>query len=476
MFCPNCGRQLPDDSAFCEQCGTQIEPEQGANVVNESQTAPPKAPPANTGKTTEQLSQFVKKNKKVIGISAGVLVVIVAVMIFILTRPLTVKLGDYITVSFSGYDTMGHASYHFDSEAFYQDYAGKIAYQVINSGDLINDEVACEMLLQECVSGELSKSTELSNGEEITFQWTCDDDAAREDFDVRLSYEDLNFVVEGLEEAETADPFADVEIVYSGIGPNGEASVVNNSDASYAYDLDYVVEPSSGLSNGDTITISLPWAETEEGQEYYLSTYGVIFSETEKTYTVEGLGAYVSALSQINEETMEEMRSRGEDALRAEAAQDWLDGISLDSINYIGSYLLTAKDTNQNSSRNNMLYLIYQVQSSANFPEDGFQESFSYYYTVRFDDLIVMPDNTITVDFGEYEVPDDRSDKEFNNRRSYYNGYEDMDTLFRECVSVNVDRYKYETNIAENQPSGEEQSTENQSTEEQSNAEQESEE
>ena len=28
MFCPNCGKQLPDDSTFCEHCGVKIEPEQ----------------------------------------------------------------------------------------------------------------------------------------------------------------------------------------------------------------------------------------------------------------------------------------------------------------------------------------------------------------------------------------------------------------------------------------------------------------
>ncbi|MBR0311016.1 MAG: zinc-ribbon domain-containing protein, partial [Oscillospiraceae bacterium] len=24
MFCPNCGTQLPDDSAFCENCGVRL--------------------------------------------------------------------------------------------------------------------------------------------------------------------------------------------------------------------------------------------------------------------------------------------------------------------------------------------------------------------------------------------------------------------------------------------------------------------
>ena len=83
---------------------------------------------------------------------------------------------------------------------------------------------------------------------------------------------------------------------------------------------------------------------------------------------------------------------------------------------YLGSYLLMAKDTDGRMNPNNMLYLVYQVQSSANLPEDGIHQSFSYYYTVQFNNLTVSPDGKISVNLGEYSTSRDRFRKEFGNR------------------------------------------------------------
>ena len=114
MFCPNCGKQLPDDSTFCEHCGAKIEPEQPQGVssapaqspVQPSVQTPVPSQPAQPSPLTE----FVKKNKKMVGLGAGVLVLLIAVVAFIATRPQKVKLEDYVSVDFSGYDTMGNAT------------------------------------------------------------------------------------------------------------------------------------------------------------------------------------------------------------------------------------------------------------------------------------------------------------------------------------------------------------------------------
>ncbi len=443
MFCPNCGKQLLDDAVFCEQCGEKISPVEGPQPV-------PTPPPTEPQKREEKkVSQFIKKKGKIIGIICAAVVIIAAVVVFLVTRPLTVELNDYITAEFSGYDTMGDAFYRFDEEAFCRDFAGKIKYRAGgDASSFLDDETICQMLLQECIMGDLSEDTDLSNGDEISFQWACDDDMAKEHFGVQLKYEDLTFTVEGLEEAAEVDPFEDVELVFSGIAPNGEVSLVNNSEESFAYDLQYEVEPSDGLSNGDTITVSLLQAESQEDRAYYLRSYGVTFTQTEKTYTVEGLGTFVSELSEIDEATLGEMQARGEDALRAEAAKDWDELVSLDNMSYLGGYLLTAKDADEEP--NNVLYLVYQIQSTISVPEEELQESFTYYYTVSFENLIAEADGTVQVDLGDYRTSNDQFWKDLGTRRYYYHGYADLDTLLRECVSVNVDRYSYETNIMPN--------------------------
>ena len=456
MFCPNCGKPLADDAAFCEQCGIQIEPEQESNAFHSSHPAqtPMTVGPSKNSETMEHLSQFVKGNRKIIGVVAAFAVFIAVVVIYIAVQPPTVKLNDYVRVEFSGYDTVGTATYQFDEEAFCRDYAGKIDFKGEGLTALIEgleDEDICKKLLDECVSGRLSRNTGLSNGDTVNVRWECDDDTAEADFGVRLSYEDLAFTVEGLQEAQEIDPFAEIELTYSGTAPNGEVSLANHAEDSLTTNLRlrYEVEPTNGLDNGDTVTVSLPDIDTEESRQYYLTNFGVVFTETQKTYTVEGLGAYVTSLSEVaaDTETLDEMKARGEDSLRATAAKEWSEEISLDSMTYLGSYLLMAKDTDGRMNPNNMLYLVYQVQSSANLPEDGIHQSFSYYYTVQFNNLTVSPDGKISVNLGEYFTSRDRFRKESGNRSYYYNGYENLDTAFRQSVSVNVDRYTYESNI-----------------------------
>lgn len=454
MFCPNCGKPLADDAAFCEQCGIQIEPEQESDAFHSSHPAqtPMTVGPSKNSETMEHLSQFVKGNRKIIGVVAAFAVFIAVVVIYIAVQPPTVKLNDYVRVEFSGYDTVGTATYQFDEEAFCRDYAGKIDFKGEGLTALIEgleDEDICKKLLDECVSGRLSRNTGLSNGDTVNVRWECDDDTAEADFGVRLSYEDLAFTVEGLQEAQEIDPFAEIELTYSGTAPNGEVSLANHAEDSLLSNLRYEVEPTNGLDNGDTVTVSLPNVDTGESRRYYLTNFGVVFTETQKTYTVEGLGAYVTSLSEVaaDTETLDEMKARGEDSLRATAAKEWSEEISLDSMTYLGSYLLMAKDTDGRMNPNNMLYLVYQVQSSANLPEDGIHQSFSYYYTVQFNNLTVSPDGKISVNLGEYSTSRDRFRKEFGNRSYYYNGYENLDTAFRQSVSVNVDRYTYESNI-----------------------------
>jgi len=46
MFCKNCGNQIPDDSVFCEECGTRMEPDAPLSVQVNIPVPPPPAVPA----------------------------------------------------------------------------------------------------------------------------------------------------------------------------------------------------------------------------------------------------------------------------------------------------------------------------------------------------------------------------------------------------------------------------------------------
>ena len=456
MFCPHCGHQLAEDAVFCENCGKKVEPEDQPSSVPEGRESPQPVVQDSGGAAAVKISAFLQKNRKFVLIGAAVVIVVIALVLIIAMMPTKINLNDYITVNFSGYDTRGTATFSIDQEAFSQDFSGKISYQGADQTQLfLDDEALCKRLLNECVGGSLSKTENLSNGEEIIFTWECDDTTANADFGVSLSYEDLPFTVEGLEQAQTVDPFADLEIVYRGIAPDGSIdSITNHSSEPYADELRFSAEPSSGLDNGDTITVSIA-LDAAGLEDYFLSNYGVLFSETEKTFTVDGLGAYLSALSQIGEDDLTSLTTQGEDVLTSYVAKNWDEIFSLGSMDYLGSYLLTAKDSSR-TYRNNILYLLYEVQVNVNAAEAGIQESFSYYYAVRFEDLIVTPDGTLTVDLSDYSVDSDRFQREYDGRRYSFIGYETLEDAFRECVSVNVDQYNYESSLQDAEPAPEE--------------------
>jgi len=49
MLCPNCGAQMPDDSVFCEKCGTPLAAQQ--------QSAPPMQPQQQQYQPQQQYQQ-----------------------------------------------------------------------------------------------------------------------------------------------------------------------------------------------------------------------------------------------------------------------------------------------------------------------------------------------------------------------------------------------------------------------------------
>lgn len=457
MFCTNCGQKLDDDAVFCTQCGTRIAPEQEAENVppQQEQGAEQPLPPtfSLSNKITQackKVIQLAKENKTQTGIIAGAVVFVTVLAIFLATRPTTVKLDKYIAVEYSGYNTVGNARARFDTDAFCEDYAGKIKYE---GGSkmfaAMTDEDVCRLLLEMHVSGDLDKNTDLANGDSITYQWKCDTDKARDDFDVRLSYKDVPFTVEGLNEPESVDPFADVELSYSGFAPNAEAHLKNNSNAPYKYDLNFNINPSENLKNGDTITVSLPYLETEQGKKAYLERFGVAFTQTTKTYTVAGLSAYVQTLSQLNEDILEQMKAHSSDVMKAHVAKSWANECSLKDMTYLGSYLLTPKN-HSGVAGQNKLYLVYQINAAVSIPDEEIEENVTYYYPICFENLIAAADGTVSADLGQYRLPNAQFRKQIGNHYYSFKGYETLDEAFKQCVTVYLDRYNHESNVEAN--------------------------
>lgn len=72
MFCPNCGKELPENSRFCPSCGKECAPGQ-----------PGTPPPAST----KPASTVTLNTKTLLIIAAAVIVVLLAVVIFQVLHP-----------------------------------------------------------------------------------------------------------------------------------------------------------------------------------------------------------------------------------------------------------------------------------------------------------------------------------------------------------------------------------------------------
>lgn len=442
MYCQNCGEKLENGAVFCVKCGNKIERDP---IVSNSSKSGNNKSAANSPKLS------MKKSVKI----CGVAVIAIILMLLVANKKTVISLNEYVTVDFSGYDSYGKAEVHFDDKAFIKDYGNTVKYHGSE------DEVTAfykpvEILKEKYITGELDSTERLSNGDTIEFIWDCDDEAAKKNYKSKLKYEDITFTVSGLTNVKKVDPFEEIEVTYLGISPKGNVSIQNNSTDEILKDLHFNAEPYDNLSNGSQITVSVSQYWGSDIVDYYLRNYGIALTQTEKEYTVDGLGYYVTALSEIPDDLIQKMKAQSEDTMKAYVANNWEKQQSLDEMTYLGNYLLTIKDSDSYSGNNNRLFLIYQIKGSVDYEEENIHKDYTYYYFTAFNNITILPDGTCSADLSHYDVPGEnfRDKVQYSTWwldycEFYFKGYKDWDTLFSRCVTANIEQYNYESNVTD---------------------------
>ena len=518
MVCQNCSKKMPDDSMFCSECGAKQEkpvnmdtsskekqikycPDCGAEIPIESCYCTECRAKQNDIPITKiqdnnrqsgrqmQLSQMtapltakeqtkVKKRNKIIGFLfatvVGVCLVIGALSFFI--QP-SINLNEYLSVSFEGYDTVGKTVVTFDTERFERDYEKKLRAKMgkkssgfskyLSKEDYIgsNDTYSVTRdFLSNCVSGTADKDSGLSNGEVVTFTWSCDDERALETYGYKLKYKDVEWPVEGLEQAEIFDPFDGIDVVCSGISSDGFASIEGEASVKAAQNLQYDLDVENGLSNGDTITVTVSMYGNDP-VEYCIENYGMIPSPLTKEYKVETLDRYAQSAADISEESMLEMQKQAESVF-AENIQYWEEDENLKSFIYLGNYFLKKKDQDDDWGSDNELYLVYQVRVKNKYSNDGdtYDKTNNIYWYICYDDLLVDSHGAIMVDVSNYRTTKDTftidsgvSDVWWGTMCWEYYGYQTLDKLWQAVIASNSDSYGHEDNVDESLCSEEEE-------------------
>lgn len=349
-----------------------------------------------------------------------------------------IDVTENLQVSFEGYDGYGKAviqdAYAWESEAFKA--AGVENIDDFDSfGNALNIEMA--------VSYMIEPDSNLSNGDTVVVKAVIDE-AALEDYEFELvAGGEKIFTVTDLPELKEVDLFENVDIEFSGISPYAEAQIIDSNTDYYPGVKRYVLDKETNLSVGESIVLSV------EYDEEALHAVGCSAMEDKKEYIIPELDRYVVDIEEIPQDMFDKMTRQLEDALHAQVATAWKEKDTLKSIEYMGSYLLIPKE-NQVVWENNILYNIYKVSV------ENSENKFEFYTYCRFKDIMILADGTCSVDLTYYDMPMGAglfgmvSGEAFRKGSYWYEGYEEIDSLFNNCVTANIEKYEYKSTIEEN--------------------------
>ncbi|MGN0495993.1 MAG: hypothetical protein ACI4GW_07185 [Lachnospiraceae bacterium] len=345
-------------------------------------------------------------------------------------------------ISFNGYN--GYGTCTLENE-----------YEWINSvldwyGDSINEmqQAKSEMELMDTVSYEIDKPENLSNGDTVTI--TVKIGSAADDYAFKLTGESITATVEGLEEVEEFDPFENISVVYNGFAPKGTATIKSESEDNAIF---YEADKSTGLSNGDKITVT---ASSKYDMNQYAQLFGKVFSSEEKEFTVEGLASYASSIDEIPEDAKNKMLSQASDSIKADCAS-WAEGNSLKSSEFIGYYFLKNKEGFEEEPYNELYYVYKNTANMKGLLRNGDGKTEVtgeevYYTFYRYSDIVLMPDGTCSVDLSSGKITDNRIESDYGYWNWFavfytFDGYKDLDSMFNDCITKKVDKYDYETTV-----------------------------
>ena len=327
--CMNCGAPIEEGAVFCRNCGAKLDAAAPAAPAMEAPVeAAPAAPAMETpaqepvmapmdaslgaatfasgamqpdmagapvqGAPMAGMPEEPKTKKKfpvaLVSIIAAVLIIAIVVIVLLVTRKETVSVNQFISLEYSGYDTLGTAEIVFDSDAFEEKYGDKIKYKSGKEDEYLDAIDFLEDVLED--SAYLENDSDLSNGDVVNFTWDIDKKYVEETLKIELDYSNMEFTVEGLTELMVVDPFDSIEVKFEGFDTNGNAAinVLYGDDNFYMSHLWCECDKTYDLSNGDTITITLnlnSWTYDSVEELCYENGYKPF--ELTKTYTVEGL-------------------------------------------------------------------------------------------------------------------------------------------------------------------------------------------
>ena len=346
-------------------------------------------------------------------------------------EPQQINLNDYLSYEISGYDGDGRIDSSIDLEGVLDDYE--------------NLEECNLSTLRNLIQGSWTQNYDLSNGDDVRFVWTVYPSTLEEEYNVVFDYDDVEITVDHLEAKPAFDPFDYMEVSYSGIAPYGTISI--SSASTPIGTVNYSASSSSGLRNGDVITVTA-YNSTDGDLEYLADDCGYQLTGDTIDFTLDGFDEYLSSISDIPDDTVAMLEEQAINTFYAEEYCNWDVGSVVNSISLDGMYLLTMRENSNAYDSYNKLFVILAVNSSNSTVSDV-----EYYYYVGYSNIVLLNDGTVSLNVSNYQVPygdwffGDLYGNAFvvENDDHYYVGYQNLDDFYAHEIQNNLVNYTYET-------------------------------
>lgn len=446
MICTHCGKEIQNGITFCPYCGSTV----------------------NNAKENTKMK---KHNPAKVLVSIAAVAVVAAGGWAFANRTPTIDVSKYMTLSADGYNTVGKLNIDFDTEKLEQDYGKQIAtrfkkqmknlkddtYGLSSLTASLYDGYETDLFAETCATGSADKTKNLSNGDVVTYTWDDNSDEAEEAFGVKVKYSDITYTVSGLASVNTFDAFDGVDVEFSGISPDGRATVNSLPTAAEAQGLYYTLDENSGLSNGDTVTLTVH--SNRDDFSDCIDKYGAMPQATEKTFTVEGLNEYVTSADTLSDSVLVSLQNQAEDVFKSYAAQRFSNGQTFKGMTYLGNYILTPKNKDSWGDKDRIV-LAYQVTVHHDYTSElntTYDADDSFFWYITFNNVSKDADGNIASGLNDYDTPTtfvkiDSGVQKYSFSSSTetweYYGYASLDSLYNAAVNQYVENYNHQDNVA----------------------------
>lgn len=364
---------------------------------------------------------------------AAVLTAMVMAVVLTACGGAKVDLKQYVSAAFDGANE--HAAIQVDVD--YDGMAAEINKHNKGNGSLADSLSAAT--LSNAISYSCDKAEGIANGDTVTVTFTVPEELTKT-YDFSVTNTELTFKAADLPLLAKIDAFADVNVHFGGSAPFGTASVENNSSSDFLQQVDFQLDKDSNLNNGDTVTVTAVY------DDYLTETYGCIPESDTKTYTVEGLDAYMTSFDGLPDGALDELHSDARDRVESLIAKkekicgafinwstDTPDTYQVDTQNLklYTSYLLVSKGADFGAKYSNRYIAVYHTTGTMD--DWGRKYSGDMYIAVDYKDLKFDESGKLIVNLADAE----------------YTYFKTEDAAYNEWMTSSKDRYKvYEQKAA----------------------------